>query len=774
MKKTRLFFIILIVFELNMGFAQSDTAFWNEQLKQISDSTSQKDWIILKENTNFTPYNIFTVNKNIFGLKNADSMKIFSDYLTEAGIRHARYQQYYNGIKVENCIAIVHSINNKANIINGTWVKDIDININPNINENDALTFALNNINAQKYFWEDTATENALKRKTGDPMASYYPHGELIICLKSRQLSYTYENLTLAYKFKISSLIPYDEKIIYIDATNGNLIKQNSLVINCVQGAGTTYYNDYQIINTDQWLDNNHISCKKYRLYDDCRGQGIHTRCYGMPGTGGNCNLACDDEITDGNNYFHFQDLKAGVSAHWAAEKAFDYFLNLGQNSFDNSGLVIDIYVNNDQYGSDNAFWNGDDHTLNFGSGNGGSTNNPMVSLDEVGHEFTHGVTQYIANLDYDDYNDETGALNESFSDIFGTMIEFYAQGGNGDYLCGEDNWITDGYLRNLQNPNAKTETVAVTGCPNNILSYKQPDTYQGNYWLDYNNYPDCDYGGVHINGGVQNFWFYLLSEGGSDINDLSNNYCVSAIGKDKAAKIAFYNLRDYIVPTSSYSTARTGSIQAAIDIYGANSNEVAQVTSAWYAVGVGSKYNGIIEVNNHTVSGTESIQYNNEIVFNSLQVPSGSSLTVTSNSKIIMNTTSKASSGSYFHAYITPGCMGGAKINNSDNNNNYSEYNMDQEEINKTDTNIVTNNKFLLIPNPNNGNMQVVYEIPENTTGTFEVFNMIGKKLFSYSLYSGKNTFPISRSDLNQGIYFYRATAGNKQIAKDKLIVIK
>ncbi|MFH0867496.1 MAG: T9SS type A sorting domain-containing protein [Bacteroidota bacterium] len=69
---------------------------------------------------------------------------------------------------------------------------------------------------------------------------------------------------------------------------------------------------------------------------------------------------------------------------------------------------------------------------------------------------------------------------------------------------------------------------------------------------------------------------------------------------------------------------------------------------------------------------------------------------------------------------------------------------------------------------------MQIAYELPENTNGTFEVYNMIGEKLFSYSLYSGKNTFSISRSGLNEGIYFYRAIAGNKQIAADKIVVIK
>jgi len=111
-----------------------------------------------------------------------------------------------------------------------------------------------------------------------------------------------------------------------------------------------------------------------------------------------------------------------------------------------------------------------------------------------------------------------------------------------------------------------------------------------------------------------------------------------------------------------------------------------------------------------------------------------------------------------------------------------YSQCLSTAENLRTTNPNVSTNivntvtenSSILVIPNPNNGNMQVAYEIPENTTGTFEVYNMMGKKLFSYSLFSGKNTFSISRSDLNQGIYFYRATAGNKQIGADKIVIIK
>jgi len=99
------------------------------------------------------------------------------------------------------------------------------------------------------------------------------------------------------------------------------------------------------------------------------------------------------------------------------------------------------------------------------------------------------------------------------------------------------------------------------------------------------------DNGGVHTNSGVQNYWFYLLCNGGNGTNDIGNSYNVSSIGMTAAAAIAYRTLSLYLNSYSQYSDARLYSIQAAIDLYGSCSNEVIQVTNAWYAVGVGNIY---------------------------------------------------------------------------------------------------------------------------------------------------------------------------------------
>ncbi|HET8884797.1 MAG TPA: M4 family metallopeptidase, partial [Salinimicrobium sp.] len=289
------------------------------------------------------------------------------------------------------------------------------------------------------------------------------------------------------------------------------------------------------------------------RLRQTANGSGIQT--YDLNGSTSYNNAS--DIVSNSTS---FTNNATGVQAHWGAEQTYKYFYqNHGRDSYNDNGAVIRSYVSySNNYA--NAFWDGSRMTY----GDGDSSMGPLVSLDIVGHEIGHGVTEYSANLVY---SYESGALNESFSDIFGESIEKFAQGNN-DWLMGED--IGDA-LRSMSNPNA----------------YGQPDTYHGSYWYS----GSGDSGGVHYNSGVQNFWFYLLSTGGSGTNDNGQSYNVSSIGMTKAAAIAYRNLTVYLNSNSQYDDARNGAIQSAIDLYGAGSAEEIAVTNAWHAVGVGSTY---------------------------------------------------------------------------------------------------------------------------------------------------------------------------------------
>ena len=257
---------------------------------------------------------------------------------------------------------------------------------------------------------------------------------------------------------------------------------------------------------------------------------------------------------------------QTGVNVHWGAEATYDYYLNdHGRNSFDNAGGTIYSYAHAD-VNYNNAFWDGT--RMTYGDGDGVNFT-PLVCLDVVGHEITHGVTQNSANLIY---WGESGALNESFSDIFGNEVEFMREGvpgvGTGSWRMGEDITPSGSGIRNMQNPN----------------EFNNADTYLGTYWVTTGS---GDNGGVHYNSGVQNFWFYLLCEGGSGTNDHGNAYNVSTIGFTKAAAIAYRNLTVYLTPSSNYYAARVGAINSAIDLYGPGSTEVQAVMDAWYAVGV-------------------------------------------------------------------------------------------------------------------------------------------------------------------------------------------
>ena len=259
--------------------------------------------------------------------------------------------------------------------------------------------------------------------------------------------------------------------------------------------------------------------------------------------------------------------------AHFGAEQTYDYWSVVhGRNSFDNAGTQVRSYVHydptpGDGHGYDNAGWTGTEMVY----GDGDVKFRPLAALDVCAHELGHAVCQYTAALQY---QNESGALNEGFSDIWAACVEartasLLSLTGKNTWLIGEEIALTGGALRSMSNPK----------------SLGQPNTYQGANW-----YPggSWDYGGVHQNSGVLNYWFYLLSQGGAGTNDNRNAYTVTGVGIDKAARIA-YLTEKLLSPTSDFASARAMAVQAATTLYGATSAETRAVINAWYAVGVGS-----------------------------------------------------------------------------------------------------------------------------------------------------------------------------------------
>jgi Zn-dependent metalloprotease len=254
-----------------------------------------------------------------------------------------------------------------------------------------------------------------------------------------------------------------------------------------------------------------------------------------------------------------FSNKKAAVSAHLNAGKCYDYFKNThNRNSIDGvGGNVISLVNVAEDNGSsmENAFWNGDAMWY----GNGGQTFLPLArGLDVGGHEITHGVIEKTANLIY---QNQSGALNESFADVFGVMID------RDDWKVGEDvvraGVSPGGCLRSMENPNNGS---AANG------NFWQPkhmnEIFKGSQ----------DNGGVHINSGITNHAFYLFA-----INPI--------VTKEKAEKVYYKALRDYLTKNSKFIDCRVAVVQSATELYGA---AVANAAGAAFdAVGIGAPSGG-------------------------------------------------------------------------------------------------------------------------------------------------------------------------------------
>ncbi|MFJ7911735.1 M4 family metallopeptidase [Kitasatospora sp. NPDC096204] len=256
----------------------------------------------------------------------------------------------------------------------------------------------------------------------------------------------------------------------------------------------------------------------------------------------------------------------AAVDAHANTAWTYDYYKNVhGRSGIKNDGKGATVFVH---VGTnwDNAQWSDACFCMMTGDGNG-STDPEQVDLDTMGHEMTHGVTSATANLRY---SGESGGLNESTSDIFGTMVEFYANNtvDTGDYLFSDQS--TPPWLRRFDKPS---------------LDGGSADCWSSSVGkLD-----------VHYSSGVGNHWFYLASEGSGSktVNGVTynsatcNSSTVAGIGRDKVARIWYRALTVYMTSTTNYKGARAASLNAARDLYGAGSAEYNAVAAAWSGVNV-------------------------------------------------------------------------------------------------------------------------------------------------------------------------------------------
>ncbi|MFJ9560925.1 M4 family metallopeptidase [Streptomyces fuscichromogenes] len=261
----------------------------------------------------------------------------------------------------------------------------------------------------------------------------------------------------------------------------------------------------------------------------------------------------------------------AAVDAQYGTNETWDYYKNVhGRSGIagDGKGSYNRVHYGNSY---NNAFWDDSCFCMTYGDGDG-TTFGPLVALDVAGHEMTHGVTSKTAALTY---SGESGGLNEATSDILGTLVEWYANNSSdpGDYLIGEK-IVRSGFgkaaLRFMDQPSK--------------------DGSSADYWSS--SVGNLD---VHYSSGVANHFAYLLAEGSGakTVNGVSynsptyNGSTVTGIGRDKLGAIWYRALTVYMTSSTNYAGARTATLNAARDLYGASSTEYSTVAAAWSAVNV-------------------------------------------------------------------------------------------------------------------------------------------------------------------------------------------
>ncbi|MFG2995821.1 M4 family metallopeptidase [Streptomyces sp. NPDC048340] len=347
-------------------------------------------------------------------------------------------------------------------------------------------------------------------------------------------------------------------------------------------GTGNTMYSGQVTIGTSQ-------SGSNFTLNDATRG-GHKTNNLNR-GTSGTGTLFSGTDDVWGNGAASNLET-AAADAHYGAQVTWDYYKNVhGRNGLRNDGVSPYSRVH---YGNNyvNAFWDNNCFCMTYGDGDGNAK--PLTSTDVAAHEMTHGLTSVTGNMTY---SGEPGGLNEATSDIFAAAVEFYANNPQdvGDYLVGEKIDIRG------------------NGTPLRYMDKPSKDGSSKDAW--YSGIGSID---VHYSSGPANHWYYLASEGsGAKVvngvsydSPTSDGLPVTAIGRDAASKIWFRALTTGLFRSNTnYAAARTATLQAAADLYGAGSTTYNNVAHAWAAINVGTRPVSGVSVTNpgnqNTVTGS-------------------------------------------------------------------------------------------------------------------------------------------------------------------------
>jgi bacillolysin len=495
------------------------------------------------------------------------SFELTNESKDELGTDHLRFQQYVKGIPVFGAEVILHGKEGDIDFMNGTYHPSFDIaNVTPAIQQNEALDVCIaDRGKAIEYKYFMGPLKDMMKESK---QLVIYPHDgtytlayhissyknlverwEYFIDAQTGQIIKKYESLCKLHNHKFTETC--DERSTEsIETPSTPLLLDGKATANALDLFDVSRsINTYQVGSSYYMIDGSRdiFTSTPSQLPDDPEGVIWTIDAFNTSPQSDNFKY---DHIKSGNNAWNN---KTGVSAHYNGGKAFEYFRTVHNRLSINGqkGNIVSLInvVDEDNQSMGNAFWNG----AAMFYGNGDNAFKPLArGLDVAGHEMTHGVVQSTANLEYEG---ESGALNESFADIFGTMID------RDDWRMGEDvvktSAFPSGALRSIEDPHNGQAA-------NNFNKGWQPRIYSERYTGSEDN------GGVHLNSGIPNWAFFKFA---------------TAVGKEKAEKVYYKALSSYLTKSSKFVDCRVAVIKAATDLYGAT--EINAARKAFDDVGI-------------------------------------------------------------------------------------------------------------------------------------------------------------------------------------------
>ncbi len=454
------------------------------------------------------------------------------------GRSHERLNQYHEGVRVFGGQLVWQKEGERVLSVTGKLYDGIDVETSPALTPEDA----------------------ASKAREGAASARVVGRVELVILPLS-------DRYVLAYYLHLRGGDRLDA--VFVDAGSGaTVLKYDDRRSQSVVGLGIGTWSDEKKMSVEARAGTN-------RAVDVLRPFGIRTYDVGFDFESWNFYQTESDEFlaTDSDN--EWRD-GAVVDAHAYSGYTYDYYFKRhGRSGLDDSGLAAINYVHvlPQSEGFNNAFYDPVDVSMNYGDGDGVTYTFFSASLEVVAHEITHGVTDFTSDLIY---LNESGALNEAFSDIMGIGVEWYFEiPGRGrqraDWVGGEDLFINFGpFGRSYENPRA-------AGDPDHYSIRCLPPLCT----------EDFDNGGVHINSAIANHAFYLMVQGGTNRTSGITVRGVGIAQRDRIEKIFYRAFAFYLVPSSNFHDAREATLRAAEELYGAGSAEESTVRQGWDAVGV-------------------------------------------------------------------------------------------------------------------------------------------------------------------------------------------